>query len=69
MSTKLKGLERGDLREAGGPAPQAGERHDSERQHQALVTAMPRTMMSRLTLLATLIATLVVAGSAGINPI
>jgi len=46
-----------------------GENDEPERQRQALVTQMPRTMLSRLSLLSTLIATLVVAGSAGINPI
>ncbi len=36
---------------------------------QALVVDMPRNLLSRLTLLSTLLATLVVAGSAGIRPI
>lgn len=46
-----------------------GKEHDSQRERQALVVQMPRTVLSRLTLLSTIIATLVVAGSAGINPI
>lgn len=75
----FEGLERGDLRSSDdGELPTLtrsreatgeGDRDDSERERQALVSQMPRTVLSRLSLLSTLIATLVVAGSAGINPI
>jgi hypothetical protein len=46
-----------------------GESSGSRRKYQALVATMPRTVLTRLTLLSILVVTVMFAGSASVGPI